>query len=98
MNMKNFITIIVAFALVISAEAAKPKVKRTVVYSSTITCNNCKAKVMDNIAFEKGVKDVSVNLKDKTITIKFEEAKTDTLALAKSIRKLGYAAKVIKYE
>lgn len=96
--MKKIIAIFLSLSLVIVAEAAKPKVKRTVVYASTVTCKKCKTKVMDNISFEKGVKDVSVNLKDKSITIIFDEARTDTLALAKSIRKLGYEAKVIKFE
>ena len=48
--------------------------------------------------FEKGVKDVSVNLPDQTVKIVFDESKTDTLTLAKAIRKLGYEAKVIEFE
>ena len=53
---------------------------------------------MDNIAFEKGVKDVAVDLTKQTVKIVFDDTKTDTLTLAKAIRKLGYGAKVIKYE
>ena len=88
---------ILSVALAISA--SKPKAnRRTVVYRSTVECKNCRNKVMDNIAFEKGVKDVSVDLAEQTVEIVFDETKTDTLALAKAIRKLGYGAKVIRYE
>ena len=85
--------------MVLMATAAKPKtVKRTVVYGSTVECKNCEKKVLENISFEKGVKDVSVDLSDQTVKIVFDEAKTDTLTLAKAIRKLGYEAKVVKFE
>ena len=61
-------------------------------------CKNCERKVLENISFEKGVKDVSVDLPGRTVTVVFDEAKTDTLTLAKAIRKLGYDAKVVKFE
>ena len=67
-------------------------------YRTSIECKSCKTKVLDNIAFEKGVNDVVVNLPEKTVKIVFDEAKTDTLTLANAIRKLGYSAKVIKFE
>lgn len=85
--------------LMLFATAAKPKtVKRTVVYGSTVDCENCERKVLENISFEKGVKDVSVDLPKHTVTVVFDEAKTDTLTLAKALRKLGYGAEVIKFE
>lgn len=96
--MKRIAIILAAMSIMLVAEAAKPKSKHTVVYKTSIECKKCKVKIMDNIAFEKGVKDLSVDLPEKTIKIVFDEAKTDTLTLAKAIRKLGYKAKVIKYE
>ena len=97
--MKKILVIACALSMVLMATAAKPKtVKRTVVYGSTVECKNCEKKVLENISFEKGVKDVSVDLSDQTVKIVFDEAKTDTLTLAKAIRKLGYEAKVVKFE
>ena len=97
--MKKLAIFACALALVVCTTSSKPKpVKRTVVYGSTVECKNCEKKVMENIAFEKGVKDVSVNLPDQTVKIVFDESKTDTLTLAKAIRKLGYGAKVIEFE
>ena len=96
--MKKFFIILAALGVMLVAEASKPKAKRTVLYRTSIECKSCRTKIMDNVAFEKGVKDVSVDLPEKTVKIVFDEAKTDTLTLAKAIRKLGYTAKVIKFE
>ena len=97
--MKKLAIFVCALALVAFATSSKPKmVKRTVVYCSTVDCKNCEKKVLENIGFEKGVKDVSVDLSEQTVKIVFDEAKTDTTTLAKAIRKLGYEAKVIKFE
>ena len=97
--MKKIAIFACALALACVFTASKPKpVKRTVVYCSSVDCKNCEKKVMENISFEKGVKDVSVDLSEQTVKIVFDEAKTDTTTLAKAIRKLGYEAKVIKFE
>ena len=97
--MKKIVVLVCALAVVFAFTAAKPKaVKRTVVYQSSVDCKNCEKKIMGNIAFEKGVKDVSVDLQNQTVSVVFDESKTDTLTLAKAIRKLGYTAQVAKYE
>lgn len=97
--MKKLAIIFSALALLVALTAAKPQiVKRTVVYASNVECKNCEKKVLENIAFEKGVKDVKVDLGEQTVTVVFDQAKTDTCTLAKALRKLGYAAQVAKYE
>lgn len=95
--MRKAFIYICALALVCVFVSAKPE-RRRVVYSSDLDCENCEKKVMENIAFEKGVKDISVNLDNATVSIIFDETKTDTLKLAKAIRRLGYSAKVIDFE
>ena len=84
-------------AWVLMSSTGKPA-KRRVLYASDVDCESCQKKVMENVAFEKGVKDVQVDLDEKTVEIVFVESKTDTLKLANSIRRLGYEAKVIKFE
>jgi len=97
--MKKIAIVACALALMLATVSSKPKpTKRTVVYNSSVDCKSCEKKVLDNISFEKGVKDVSVDLLEHTVTVVFDEAKTDTLILAKAIRKLGYEASVIKFE
>ncbi|MCR5325586.1 MAG: heavy-metal-associated domain-containing protein [Bacteroidales bacterium] len=69
-----------------------------VVFASTIHCDKCGLKVQENIGFEKGVKDLKVDVPGKTITVVFNPSKTDTLKLKKAINKLGYEAEVIEYK
>lgn len=53
-------------------------------------CENCVKKVQENIAFEKGVKDLHVCLDDQTVSIKYDAAKTTEDKLKAAIEKLGY--------
>lgn len=53
-------------------------------------CENCVKKVQENIAFEKGVKDLKVSLEDQTVAIKYDAAKTSEDTLKVAIEKLGY--------
>ena len=69
-----------------------------VVFASTIHCEKCGLKVQENIGFEKGVKDLKVDVPGKTITVVFNPSKTDTLKLKNAINKLGYEAEVIDYK
>ena len=47
-------------------------------------------KVQENIAFEKGVKDLKVSLDDQTVALKYDAAKTSEATLKAAIEKLGY--------
>lgn len=69
-----------------------------VVFATSIHCANCGRKVQENIAFEKGVKDLKVDVPGKTVTVVFNDSKTDTLKLKKALNKLGYQAEVIDYK
>lgn len=83
----------------LSASPKKPKAStKTVVYQTTLDCEKCAKKIMENVSFEKGVKDLKVDVPTKQVTVTFDSAKTDTLALRKSINKLGYKARVIAFE
>ena len=69
-----------------------------VVFATSIHCASCGKKVQENIAFEKGVKDLKIDVPGKTVTVTFNPAKTDTTKLRKAINKLGYDAEVIDYK
>ena len=53
-------------------------------------CENCVKKVQENIAFEKGVKDLKVSLEDQTVAIKYDASKTSEATLKTAIETLGY--------
>lgn len=69
-----------------------------VVFATSIHCDKCGKKVQENIGFEKGVKDLKVDVPGKTVTVTFNPAKTDTLKLKAAINKLGYTAEIVEYK
>ena len=96
--MKKAFVILAAFSVAcLLFTAAKPKTQgRRVKFNTTIDCQNCVKKVTENVSFEKGVLDLKAELSDKSVTVDYNPAKTDTAKLANSIRKLGYKVKVIE--
>lgn len=61
-----------------------------VTFVTDIHCQKCARKIEDNVAFEKGVKDLKVNVPEKTVYIQYDSTKTDIPTLTKAIEKLGY--------
>ena len=52
-------------------------------------CQSCVKKLQENIAFEKGVKDLHVCLEDQIVAIKYDASKTNEETLKNAIIKLG---------
>lgn len=63
---------------------------KEVTFSVHLHCANCVKKVEENIAFEKGVKDLKVSLDDQTVYVKYDASKTSEAALKTAIEALGY--------
>ena len=61
-----------------------------VTFVTDIHCKKCAQKIEENVAFDKGVKDLKVNVKEKTVYIQYDSTKTDVGTLTKAIEKLGY--------
>ena len=70
--------------------------KQTVVLSCDLHCQGCCDKIMKNIAYEKGVKDIVCDLKEKTVTVTYDANKTDVPTLLEAFRKIGKPAEVQK--
>lgn len=68
----------------------KQKDIREVTFRVHLHCANCVKKVEENIAFEKGVKDLKVSLDHQTVYIKYDASKTSEENLKKAIVELGY--------
>ena len=75
-------------------EQSKPAKKETVVLSCDLHCQGCCDKIMKNIAFEKGVKDIVCDLEKKTVAVTFDPRKTDVETLLKAFEKIKKPAKV----
>lgn len=70
----------------------------TVTFDVSMTCENCQKKIEKNIAFEKGVTDMKIDLEKKTVKIEYKKNQTTVEKLQKAIEKLGYEVKIHKEE
>lgn len=94
--MKVFIiTLVMVLGLGMTMQAQKPKSdKETVVFDVSMTCENCQKRIEKNIAFEKGVTDMKVDLANKTVQIEYKPSQTTIDKLQAAIVKLGYEVKI----
>ncbi len=76
--------------------AQKPKDKKieTSQFLTDISCEKCEAKVMNYLPFQKGIKDVQVDLKTKIITVKYDSEKSSVEAITGHFSKLDITAKL----
>lgn len=66
--------------------------KQTVTFYTDIHCQGCIDKIMGNIAYEKGVKDIECDLETKTVVVTYDANKTDVPTLQKAFNKIGKPA------
>ena len=96
--MKKIIIMVMAALMAMPAIAMadnKPAKKKKgeikeVTFVVEFDCENCAKKIRENVAFEKGVKDLKVTLDTRTVALKYDAAKTTEDALKASIEELGY--------
>ena len=63
-----------------------------VTFSVNIDCPNCQKKVEAKLPFEKGVKDMKVDLEKHEVWVLYQTDKTDKEKLIAAIKKIGYEA------
>ena len=99
--MKKILAFVIAASIAVSSAFAadsaadqkknkKSKELKEVTWTVNLHCENCVEKVNENLAFEKGVKDLKVSLEEGTVYIKYDSSKTSEETLAAAMKKLGY--------
>ena len=75
---------------IVNAQTPKKGEKKivTVEFVTDIDCPGCAKKVTNTIPYEKGVKDVQVDVPTKTVTVTFDASKTDEQTLTKAFEKI----------
>ena len=88
----------VLFVVLALATVCFGKDIRTVVLTTLpeMHCANCEKKIKENIRFEKGIKSITTNLKDKTVTIEYDAEKTNVQDIIKGFKKIKYEASEVK--
>ena len=62
---------------------------------TSAVCGMCKDRIEQGLAYEKGVKDASLDIETKIATVKYNPNKTNPDDIRKAISKLGYDADTI---
>ncbi len=75
-----------------NAAAKSKKHRQTTVFNVSIHCSACQEKIEKNIAFERGVKDMLVDVDAKTVTITYDTRKTSADKLVEAFKEIGYEA------
>ena len=99
--MKKILAFVIAALIAVSSAFAadsaaaqkknkKSKELKEVTWTVNLHCENCVEKVNENLAFEKGVKDLKVSLEEGTVYVKYDSSKTSEETLAAAMKKLGY--------
>lgn len=97
--MKRIVLLCLAAALSVGAASAQNKKSKTTetattVFVTDIECENCKKKVLNSIPFERGVKDVKVDVPTKEITVTYDKAKSSDEALLAAFARIKVEAEV----
>ena len=77
------------------AMAQKKQVElKTTVFQTDVDSENCAKKVDNSIPYQKGVKEVKVDVSTQTVTVTYDVAKTNDEALLKAFKKVKVQAEV----
>jgi len=93
-----FITLLLGiFCLSLSIQSSAQNVtlkkgEAEVTFIVNMTCHNCQQKIESKMPFEKGVKDMKVNLEEKEVWFLYLTDKTDKKKLIDAFKKIGYEA------
>jgi copper chaperone CopZ len=99
MKNKPIIRILLVFALFFGLAATactQGKKEETVAIKTSAVCGQCKDRIEKGLGFEKGIKDVTLDLETKIATVKYSPGKTSPDEIRRIISKLGYDADEVK--
>jgi periplasmic mercuric ion binding protein len=71
---------------------AQKKNKEEIKIKTSAVCSMCKDRIEQNLAFEKGISDVSLDVSSKIVTVKYNSKKTNPDKIRLAISKIGYDA------
>ena len=110
---KIIITILAAFmafsTTAVASDAAAPAEQTSrptkkkaevkgVAFDVHLHCRSCVKKLQENLAFERGVKDLHICMEDQIVSIKYDVSKTSEETLKNAIVKLGVSVKGISQQ
>ncbi len=91
--MKNFILVICALFVSVQVIMAKPLGgTQSVTIKTSAVCDMCVERIESALKFERGVKNVAVDLEKSEVTVSYRDSKTSLEKIKNRIASIGYAA------
>lgn len=86
------------FGVVAFAQKEPVKVDKgyKVEIETSAVCEMCKEAIESDLVFEKGVKEVNLDVDSKVLTVVYNQKKTDPETIRKRVTKVGYHADNMK--
>ena len=85
---------VMGFGISNAVAQKKSAALKTTVFLTDIDCETCAKKITNSIPFQKGVKDVKVDVPTRTVTVTYDATKTSDAALVKAFNKVKVKAEV----
>lgn len=94
-SFKVFSMLFVAITMFMYSQTlnAQDASSKQVVYQVDIGCQACVDKINNHVSKDSGVESFTADLNSKTVTIKYNAAKTDAEKIQAAISEAGYTAK-----
>ncbi len=90
--LKGFVAVLIFISVTFTAKSQEQKKEETITIKTSAVCSMCKERIESAMAFEKGVKSVTLDVKTKILTITYKTSKTNPDKLKAAITKIGYDA------
>jgi Cu2+-exporting ATPase len=91
------LSVVIGLSSASAQETKKKSKKETVTFLvENMNCENCIKKIEKNIAFEKGVTDLTCDLSTHTAKVTYRTDKTDEKKLVAAFEKIDMKAKALK--
>lgn len=69
---------------------------KTTVFLTDVDCETCAKKIDNSLPYQKGVKEVKVDVSTRKVTVTYDATKSSDDALIKAFKKIKINAEVIK--
>ena len=69
---------------------------KTTVFLTDVDCETCAKKIDNSLPYQKGVKEVKVDVSTRQVTVTYDATKSSDDALIKAFKKIKINAEVIK--
>ena len=87
---------VIGFGVTNAVAQKKQAELKTTVFQTDVDCDQCAKKIDNSIPYQKGVKEVKVDVSTQTVTVTYDTSKTNDETLLKAFKKVRVNAEVKK--